>query len=120
MRIEAHVHIGRKRKGLTNHMSVREIPGGLVTYFETLYAKDVTFSVQPAGLRKFRETKQKNVHAFVRGNLDVLWSDGIPWREVVYNPNVNDTFVDKEYGFPVERGDRVFYDGNRLFYVNFG
>lgn len=116
-RVEMHVHIGRKRKGEKDFLSVRTLPDGHVFYTSLFYAQDVTFSVQPAGLRKFRESGQKNVHAYVRGTITSDWSPQ-NWREVKYDPRSNDTFVDAELGFPVHRASRVYHDGARLMYAN--
>lgn len=119
MRYEMHIHIGRKRAGIKECMSIRALPTGRVSYVAEALLEDVTFAVQPAGLRKFRDTGQKNVHAYVRGHDSDDWNGAWPWREARYNPMKNDTFVDAELGFPVQRADRVWFDGNLLFYINF-
>lgn len=121
-RVEAHVHIGKARRGNRICVSVRTLPTGRVYYVGTQRLLNATFSVQPAGLANFRETSQKNVHAFVRGtdvggtrveaNVDP-YSD---WRVAKYNPNVNDTFVDEEFGHPVFRAERAVIIGKTLYY----
>ncbi len=117
-RVEAHVHIGRARKGLNDCISVRDLPNGKVFYAEQVDLIDVTFSVQPAGLRKFRETGQKNVHAFVRGtvvNRDDL-GPGAWWGVARYNPNDSNTFLDKHTGEPVHSASQAQVIGTSLFY----
>ena len=70
------------------------------------------FIVQPAGREKVRQTKQKNVHAFVRGILvspdDFAW---IPKKlhRVTYNPYEHDEFVWAEDQEVVPRMRRVVH-----------
>ena len=54
-----------------------------------------TFHVQPAGREKVRKTRRKNVHAFVRGELDESITPCLPvaGHPVTYNPYRHDTFV---------------------------
>lgn len=122
MRVEAHVHIGKARAGDKACISVRPLPSGHVYYMGTQYLTDVTFSVQPAGLRKFRQTGQKNVHAYVRGNdaggLKKAHRSrlGAGWSRAFYNPNKNNTFVD-ELGMPLYQASKALIIGKDLFYL---
>ena len=123
MRAEVHLHISRFRKGLHDCISVRNLPNYQVEYFGTVALKDVSFAVQPAGLRKFRDTGQKNVHAFVRGEIvSALGGQIAPthkgqWREAYYNPNVTDTFVDRQTGNPLHSADAAYLVGNKVYYL---
>lgn len=133
MRVETHVHIGKARKGESACLSVRDLPNGKVRYSGTLVLRNASFAVQPAGLRRFRESGQKNVHAFVRGD----WAMELPfasrtidvssreftehWAEVSYNPAKNDSFVIKETGQTVTTANRVLLVGKRVWlYIDGG
>lgn len=74
--------------------------------------KDAEFVIRPAGQKKVREEKRKNVHAFVKGYwlgefapFDV--GAGLP---ITYNPYKYDSFVAfKENSMIVERVDLAEY-----------
>lgn len=74
--------------------SVRE-SGRVIAHLPFIVLRDCTFAVQPAGLRRVRETGVKNVHAFVRGawdrNPDTPFYIATAER-VRYNPYISDTF----------------------------
>lgn len=121
-RVEAHLHLPRAKAGSKNCVSYRHLPAGHSQYASALHLTRATFAVQPAGLRRFRETGQKNVHAFVRGTLESVTVDRWPsridldWRQARYNPNENDTFVDKQYGWPVHCANEAILIGTTVFY----
>ena len=95
---------------------------------------NVQFKINYNGQKKVRQTKQKNVHAFVTGNLfeSVLptYSIGVhlsgltnrvlqghlKWSQVHYNPHVNDTFVDN-CGQAVHYAEYAFVAGNGQMWV---
>ncbi len=130
MRAEAHLHIGRVRRGLEDCISMRFLPDGKTTYCGTLSLTYAKFSVQPAGLRKFRETGQKNVHAYVRGRFwgsyptldlggitfDLLYALG--YREAYYNPLTHESFVDKMSGRVLDSVYDVILYGKKVYYVH--
>lgn len=65
--------------------------GRVIAHLDQVTLDEVTFSVQPAGQAKVRETKRKQVHAFVNG---VIVAPGHALvRSVRYNPYEYDTFV---------------------------
>lgn len=127
MRAEAHVHIGKARKGDERCVSLRFLPNDRVQYVSYLRLRNVKFSVQPAGLAKFRTTGQKNVHAFVRGDYVVGFVEPIGttgqilnllnegYREAGYNPRANDTFIGANGEQLFKATDAVLI-GKRLFY----
>ena len=100
----------------TGTFSVRALEGarkGRVFFHPTRVVVDnATFVVQPAGNAKVRVEGKKNVHAFVRGDLNDTYVevDEAVYRKATYNPYQNDTFVDKETGQPVLRAARVILD----------
>jgi hypothetical protein len=84
--------------------------GRVIAHAERVVLRDVSWTVQPAGNRRVRETGRKNVHAFGRGTLAAL--DGVMWQRldvpvpkaidagargrlepVRYNPYIHTTFV---------------------------
>lgn len=82
------------------------------------YADDVTltgasFRVQPGGLRRIRERKQRAVCAYVVGTLAAL--DTAPYvgglRRVAFNPYRADTFTTDD-GQPVTTAGRVIFSGH--------
>jgi hypothetical protein len=73
--------------------------GRVIAHLDSIKLTDIHYRVQPAGLRKVRDTGVKNVHAGVVG-----WWDGdecgvgVPqmYRRISYNPFVRDVFYDVE------------------------
>ena len=85
---------------------------------------DVEFRVRTGGRNKVRTEKQKNVHAFVIGNLLEYCEypcDNIPNPTsnniITYNPYKNETFVYKEGGEPIYTAKEVdmINSTNKLF-----
>ena len=87
--------------------------GRVVRHVEQIDLKDATFVVNPGGRGRVRREGQKNVHAFIRGDWDVLTFD--EGRPVTYNPYANDTLVMKDSGEPVIEagGVRAFIENGR-------
>jgi hypothetical protein len=92
MRVEVYKNI---RTGKYSARSTRT--GVVIAREDVIMLKNVTFAVQPAGREKVRKEKKKNVHAFVRGELDVLDPKDFN-TPVYYNPYLVDNFMvgDKE------------------------
>jgi hypothetical protein len=121
MRVETHLHIRRFLSKERDCLSVRDLPDGKVWYTDALVLTDCTFAVQPAGLRRFRELNQKNVHAFVRGTFVAHFRDSHyppvgDWSEAYYNPMLVDSFVDKESREPITSAKSVILRGNKVYY----
>lgn len=72
--------------------SVRE-KGKVICHTDFCILKNVTFVVQPAGRRKVLRTKQKCVHAFVKGELVEDWGELPKMAFVTYNPYLYSSFV---------------------------
>lgn len=90
--------------------------GKVIGHAEKILLRDVTYTVREAGRRQVLETGYKNVHAFIRGELNaVVWTEELYGRwnnwtrgdnvyakvarqrlgtEVRYNPRHNVSFVD--------------------------
>lgn len=80
--------------------------GTVVAHKDKIHVKDVEFVVQPAGLKRARESRIKNVHALVRGEWDenekVL--DG---TKVIYDLWGVGAFIEAETGREVASAERV-------------
>lgn len=74
--------------------SVRQ--GGLVVgHVPTmLMLRDVDFVVNAKGRDRVRRERRKNVHAYVRGYVDLADEGITDARPVTYNPYINATFVE--------------------------
>lgn len=81
-----------------NKFSVRGPEGRVVAHLENLILKNVRFCVGKKGREKVLQTKQKNVHAGLRG-IVIPYLDFDPSKnpynsfKVYYNPYKNETFV---------------------------
>ena len=101
MRVEVYWNLRK------NCYSVRDCSTGrVVEHTNSLWIRNPVFVVRQAGREKVLRDKQKNVHAFVRGELgegtlkNVTFS-GFPdedKRIATYNPYKSCTFVDKKTG----------------------
>ena len=85
-------------RNLRNGMwSVKNRLTGLVIgWVSTCMVQDATLVVQPAGNQRVRDTGRKNVHAFVRGNLQLSYGDGIMASMGLYDP-ISITYDPYEY-----------------------
>lgn len=92
-------------------------------YAACVALQNVKFTVAPAGLRRFREQGQKNVHAWVRGELVdetrhvKVFTFPAKWVVIRYNPAQMDTFQTAD-GKPVTRADTVILDRNKMYALN--
>lgn len=126
MRVETHLHIRKFVNKEQSCISVRPLPNFQTHYSGTVTLANVTFAVQKAGLQRFRTSGQKNVHAFVRGDLVEELGNQVPlspgvlakhgWREAYYNPKFTDTFVDRQTGEPIALAKAAYLSGNKVWY----
>jgi len=93
-------------------------PGGRVEHAYRITLKDPKFAVQPAGQRKVREEKRKNVHAFVRGHLISIYlmDDVDTLTRVYYNPYKHD-FWQTEDGQRVEKARFAYLYDKKVWVV---
>jgi hypothetical protein len=89
--------------------------GKVVDHTDTIIVVDAEFVVQPAGLKRTRETGVKNVHAFVRGikesqqdYSDLLDEWGEPIYNVTYDPFKKDHFYLRGSGKKIESSPLVY------------
>lgn len=95
-----------------------------VRHYDWLNMRDVTFAVQPAGRQRVIREKQKNVHAYVRGELDSSQlHTGQPfdegtwdwYDEVTYNPYKYESFVLKHNEQPIYEAEHAWVIGKRIY-----
>ena len=70
--------------------------------------RNVTLVVQPAGRERVLREQRKNVHAFVKGEINTVGGVPINICEVVYNPYKHTTFIEKVSGNPIHNAKNVF------------
>ena len=90
--------------------------GRLYCHADSVDLKNCKFRVQPAGRARVLKEKQKNVHAYVVGQLhDVnftlpnrdVFPSGYKFSQAYYNPYRVETFVDFHTTKPLQQADRV-------------
>jgi hypothetical protein len=85
------------------------VGGRVVRHSSRVYMKDCRFKVGEKGRQRVIKEQKKNVHAKVHGDLvDGFSCDG--GREATYNPYRDLTFVHRDDGSPVLRGERVLLE----------
>jgi hypothetical protein len=119
MRVEVYYNLHRKC------LSVRalegENKGKVFSHPAAVSLHDVKFVVQPAGRDRVRLEGRKNVHAFVRGTLNLVYGTlhanvrphGVT-REITYNPYKFDSFVERTTETPVHDSKYVFINGRNI------
>lgn len=116
MRVEAYRNLRR------NAYSVRALEGRdkgrVILHKERLKVVDADLIVQEAGNRKVRETGQKNVHAFVRGEMAIGDDAVVPEgsNRMSYNPYENVSFVDSDTGMEIGYARSVYLTEGGVFY----
>lgn len=112
----------------TGLMSVRECGGRVLTHEAEVFVKDAKFVVQPAGRAKVLREQRKNVHAFVRGELEGFsqgclanYDEWEAWPKVTYNPYKADHFYPVDLGSSsyVRSGSRVVVTTHGVYYKVF-
>jgi len=96
--------------------SVRDESTGRVAHRENyVCVTDANLVVGQKGREKVLATKQKNVHAGVRGELFAVGLEALcafhareGWVEIYYNPYKTSTFVVKDTGAPLTQAKMVF------------
>lgn len=96
MRVEIYYNLHK------NLFSVRH-KGKVIMHCHDAWVENATFVVRPAGNAKVRSTGQKNVHAFVRGDMceEVFGLSG--GTAVTYNPHKYTSFVVKGTDEPIQK-----------------
>lgn len=124
-KVKCHLHLPRLKANVDECISVAPaitVRGGGTTYAGTVTMTGVTFKVSSAGRKRTLDRKQRNVHAWVVGDLvAAIPSQQFPftekWSKATYNPYKNETFVDKETGAPLLKATAVYMVGRHVFYL---
>ena len=92
-----------------NCWSVRDNKTGkVIDHVRNIHIKDATLVVRPAGRERVLREQRKNVHAFVKGEINTVGGVPINICEVVYNPYKHTTFIEKVSGNPIHNAKNVF------------
>lgn len=70
--------------------------GKILAHVSEIYLSDPNFFVRQSGRIKVIETKQKNVHAWIIGNVLACRYTLDNVKSIVYNPYVYETFMSKD------------------------
>jgi len=98
-----------------NCFSIRS-KGKVIAHRNKLVIKNAKFVIQPAGRKRVLETKRKNVHALVRGNLSSFkgLADKPLGPEISYNPYRFDYFYNKDNLEPIYDASIVVFNNNKV------
>lgn len=106
-----HINPEKKVRVYRNlHQKCLSIKQGIVRcHADNVVLWDFVTIVNPAGQRRVREEKRKNVHAYIEGYVipaQEAWKNrlDLPWQELYYNPYLTDWWVEKETGRKVVFG----------------
>tara|TARA_Y100000004_G_scaffold158276_2_gene184471 strand:- start:2934 stop:3338 length:405 start_codon:yes stop_codon:yes gene_type:complete len=109
-----------KTNKVVKHTHAVRVKGGQDFY------KRVNFVVQPSGRKRVLKQKKKNVHAFVRGMVDLSKTPSLEERKlrkpktvgrVKYNPYKYETFVDAKTEKEAHYAKEVFIEDRSVFIV---
>lgn len=94
----------------------------VIGYQTDLFLKNCTFKVSLTGNAKVRSTKQKNVHAFICGDLANYdqtkdQQDFSLFRKLVYDPYRYTSFVDSVTKKPIKSASLVFLSQDGAYYL---
>ena len=95
MRVDIYLNLHKTKKENVKVYSVKNKKTNRVERYLTggFFIRNASFVVSYSGRERVLKTNSKNVHAFIRGNLDF---NLVPTKEsvVYYNPYLYDSFVD--------------------------
>lgn len=97
--MKADIYYNLHKKCLSIRSRERETYGRVVKHsYDSVYLKDVEFVVNQKGRDKVIATKQKNVHAYIRGVIvdKELIDESSLVNLAKYNPYKYSSFVDKD------------------------
>ena len=125
MKVRAHLHLPRLKSGVDEVISVApfaRVRGGRTEYFGTVTMTNVKFKVSEPGRLRTLRTGQKNVHAWVVGDLLHKTPSQHPptlsaWRIARYNPKFGPDFVDSATGQPLHSAKAVYMTGSKVYYI---
>lgn len=93
-----------------------ENKGKVIAHVTEIALTDCVFKVSQAGRRRVLRKKQKNVHAGVQGNWNILNNKKITESvQVTYNPYITETFIEKETKSVISFASNVFISNDGVF-----
>lgn len=96
MRVEVYRNLQRGK------LSVRGVRARVLSYEDLVFLRDVQLVVGQKGRERVLREKQKNVHAFARGDWcdldDPTFERWAEWMPVTYDPYVAGHFYPKDLG----------------------
>ena len=99
--------------------SIRDSKTKLVIAYGTRFALwDPKFKVSEAGRQRVLSTGQKNVHAYIEGNIVFGRSIGFDLKQLYYDPFKVESFVDKECDIPIDEALLVEFSPEGVFYCD--
>jgi tyrosine-protein phosphatase YwqE len=116
MRVDVYFNLHKKLFSVRSRE--RSDYGKVIMHVKHLWLKNCQFVVRERGRERVLREKKKNVHAFVRGELEqpfppIIYSLDEP-KEVTYNPYRWDTFVEKETQVPIKYAEIVEFFGKKV------
>ena len=112
--VEVYYHYRKKM------FSIRDKKTTLVlAHVHNVTLENCIFKVSESGRNRVRQTKQKNVHAWITGNFISANTEFINLKEMniaYYEPKTTDSFVDVNTHKKVQEASSVYCSGNRVHY----
>jgi hypothetical protein len=103
----------------TGGYSVRDIKTGrVILHADEVGLSEVSFHVQPAGRRRVLKERQKNVHAYAKGILELGVKRASGMVQVSYNPYRHESFVRAFDESPIYRARLAFLDDSGCFVLD--
>jgi len=105
MRVAAYYNLHKHTFSLQSRS--KENYGKVIEHTDHVILKNVKFVVREAGRKKVLKEKQKNVHAYVVGEITPRVAQSDTESILSYNPYLGDTFYSKSSGGAVSGADYV-------------
>ncbi len=113
MKVDVYRNLHRKCWSVRNTKT-----GRVIQHLDELVLTNTTFHVHEAGRQKVLRTKQKNVHAFIRGSLAETINLDTIWKKAQYNPYTMNCFTDVNQQRVKQAKRVVFWADGQVWYNN--
>jgi hypothetical protein len=100
-----------------NKWSIRH-KGRIIKHLDSLVLLNCVFRVQPAGRKKVLREKRKNVHAYIKGELNEFCSLDLCTIDASYNPYKFDYFFRKRDNSRIDKCSMVTFLQNGSIKIN--
>lgn len=115
MRVDVYYNL--QKQCLSVRSREKHTYGKVIKHVNSIVLKDVEFVVSEAGRQRVIKSKQKNVHAYVRGTTTKLPKRYSIENVVKYNPYLYSSFVTLD-GTPIKSSKMVFIDNKNILSYN--